>query len=129
MQYKPERQFGFLFTVVFLIIALWPLWPIWPREAPRVPWLAAAGAAVVVALLMPRLLVWPNRGWMALGHALGLINSKIVMALIFFVVVTPIALLMKLFGKDPMHRRLSRSQNYWVKRGEPLTPESMRNQF
>lgn len=129
MQYKQERQFGFLFTAVFLIVACWPLWPLWPREAPRTTWLVAAGAVFVIALVMPRLLAWPYRGWMAFGHVLGLINSKIIMALIFFVVVTPIAFLMKLFGHDPMHRRLDRTQDYWVRRGEPLTPESMRNQF
>jgi hypothetical protein len=129
MRDKQERQFGFLFTAVFLIVALWPLWPLWPHAMPRLPWLIAAGAMLGIALLAPRLLKWPNRGWMALGHFLGLINSKIIMGLIFFVVVTPIALLMKLFGKDPMHRRLDPSQDYWVKRGEPLAPESMRNQF
>jgi hypothetical protein len=132
MQYKQERQFGFIFTTVFLIVAFWPLrpWgPGWPHEAPRTGWLIAAGVVLLVALVMPRLLAHPYRGWMAFGHVLGLINSKIIMGLIFFVVVTPIALLMKLFGKDMMHRRLGRSQEYWVKRGEPLTPESMRNQF
>lgn len=133
MPHKHERQFGFLFTAVFLIVAFWPLWPSLfdggPREMPRLPWLIAAGAMLGVALLVPRLLVWPNRGWMALGHVLGLINSKIVMALIFFVVVTPIAFLMKLFGKDPMQRRLGRSEDYWVRRNEPLSPDSMRNQF
>jgi hypothetical protein len=129
MQYKQERQFGFLFTAVFLIIACWPLWPLWPRGAPRTGWLVAASVVFIIALAVPRLLTWPNRAWMAFGHVLGLINSKIVMALIFFVVVTPIAFLMKLFGKDPMHRSLDRTQDYWIRRGEPLTPESMRNQF
>lgn len=129
MPHKHERQFGFLFTAVFLIVAFWPLWPVWPREAPRISWLVAAGVIFAVALRVPRLLVWPNRGWMALGHVLGLINSKLVMALIFFVVVTPIAFLMKLFGKDPMRRRLGRSEDYWVRRNEPLSPASMRNQF
>ena len=60
---------------------------------------------------------------------LGLINARIILALVFFVVVMPIGLVMRLFGKDFLRMRKNRSGSYWVKRDRELTPQSMRDQF
>jgi hypothetical protein len=126
MSHKQERQFGFLFAAVFTIVAFWPLWPL---HAPSLGWLGGAGAWLVVALAYPKALAPLYKGWMAFGHVLGWINARIILGLVFFVVVTPIGLVMRLFGKDLLRMRSPRSASYWIKRDQPLDPKSLRNQF
>lgn len=126
MSYKQERQFGYLFAVVFTIIAFWPLWPL---RAPNPYWLGGAGAWVAVALICPRLLAPLYKGWMKFGHALGWINARIILGLVFFVLVTPTGLVMRLFGKDPLRMRTKKSASYWIRRDKPIDPQSLRNQF
>jgi hypothetical protein len=60
---------------------------------------------------------------------LGWINSRIILGVVFFVVVTPIGLIMRLFGKDLLRMRTPKSSTYWIKRDKPLDPQSLRNQF
>ena len=129
MAYKQERQFGLVFAIFFTIVALWPLWPLWPRPAPSIYWLIAAATSLGFGLLWPRALAPLNRAWLAIGHVLGWINSKIILGFIFFIVVTPTALAMKALGRDLLSRRLQRSGSYWVKRDSNRTSTSMRDQF
>ncbi len=129
MAYKQERQFGLVFAIFFTIVALWPLWPLWPRPAPSIYWLIAATTSLGFGLLWPRALAPLNRVWLAIGHVLGWINSKIILGFIFFLVVTPTALVMKALGRDLLSRRLWRSGSYWVKRDSTWTGVSMRDQF
>jgi hypothetical protein len=68
--------------------------------------IAAAVCLLIPALVFPRSLFWPHKGWMALGHVLGWINTRIILGLIFYGVVTPIGLVRGWLGKDPMGRRL-----------------------
>lgn len=124
--YKQERQFGFLFTFVFALVAFWPLWPV---PVPNFYWLTGAGIWLVTALVYPRALAPLYKGWMALGHVLGWINARIILGFVFFVVVMPIGLVMRLFGKDFLRMRRNRSGSYWIVRDRELTPQSMRDQF
>lgn len=126
MPYKQERQFGYLFTFVFLVVAFWPLWPV---PMPNLYWLAGAGLWLAAALLYPKMLTPLYKVWMVFGHMLGWINARIILALVFFVVVMPIGLVMRLFGKDFLGMRKKTSGSYWVKRDRELTPQSMRDQF
>ncbi len=126
MVYKAERQFGLVFAGFFTLVAFWPLWPL---HAPQVYWLTAAGVSLALGLFLPRVLAPLNRLWMAIGHALGWVNSKIILGFIFFIVVTPTALLMKALGRDLLSRRLRHSGSYWVQRDANWTTESMRDQF
>jgi len=123
---KQERQFGFLFSTVFVLAAFWPLWPL---HAPNLYWLAGAGAWLAAALVCPKMLAPLYKAWMAFGHVLGWINARIILGVVFFVVVMPVGLVMRLFGKDFLAMRPNRSGSYWVRRGQKLTPQSMRNQF
>lgn len=123
---KQERQFGFLFAAVFTLIAFWPVWPV---HAPNYYWLGGAGLWLVAALICPRLLSPLYRGWMKFGHALGWINARIILGVVFFVMVTPIGLVMRLFGKDLLRMRMVKTGSYWIKRDQPLDPQSLRNQF
>ena len=126
MSYKQERQFGFLFTFVFALVAFWPLWPL---HAPNLYWLTGAGVWLAAALVYPKMLAPLNKAWIAFGHVLGWINARIILGIVFFVVVMPIGLVMRLFGKDFLRMRPNRAGSYWVQRDQKLTPQSMRNQF
>jgi len=126
MSHKQEQHFGFLFAAVFVIVAFWPLWPL---HAPNLYWLAGAGAWAAVALICPRLLAPLYKLWMKFGHVLGWINARIILGVVFFVMVTPIGLVMRLSGKDLLRMRSPKSASYWIQRGKPLDPQSLRNQF
>lgn len=126
MSYKQERQFGFLFTFVFALVAFWPLWPL---HAPNLYWLSGAAAWLAAALVYPKLLAPLNKGWIAFGHVLGWINARIILGIVFFVIVMPTGLIMRLFGKDFLRMRPNRVGSYWVQRNQKITPQSMRNQF
>jgi len=115
-----DRAFGWVFTAVFAIIAAWPLLHAGP---PR--WWAAAIAAAfaLVTLVRPSLLAAPNRAWMKLGLLLGAIVSPIALGILFYAVFTPMALVMRALGKDPLRlKRDSGAASYWRRREPPGPP-------
>lgn len=87
----------------------------WRRGAPQWVWvtlIAVAAVLLIAALVAPSLLKPVYRGWMRLGEALGWVNTRILLTLIFFLVVTPIGLLMRLFGRSPI--AVARRDSYWT---------------
>ena len=110
-----NRSFGLVFSVVFTIIALLPLW----RGAPPRWW--AVGVAAVfggLALVWPRALAPANRIWLRVGLLMHRIVNPIVMGAIFYLVVTPFGLVMRLLGKGPaaMRRADRNATSYWIPR-------------
>jgi hypothetical protein len=107
MQYEVDRKqlcsFGLIVGGVFAGIGVWPL--VIRFAEPR--WWALIVAAVLIlpAMTHPQSLYWPHKGWMMLGHVLGWINTRIILGLVFYAVVTPTGLIRRLLGKDPMGRR------------------------
>tara|TARA_Y100001968_G_scaffold289519_1_gene292599 strand:+ start:169 stop:561 length:393 start_codon:yes stop_codon:yes gene_type:complete len=65
-----------------------------------------------IGVFKPRLLLYPYKGWMAIGHALGWLNSRIILGLIFFIVLQPIAFIMKFFGYDPLRKKSINKKTY-----------------
>lgn len=127
-QMGSERSFGLVFAVVFAIIALWPL----KSGGDIRPW--AAGAAVafaLAALVVPRALKPLNIVWFKFGMVLHHVMTPLIMGLLFFVTVTPVGMLMRATGKDPMRlKRDPKAASYWIVRTPPgPAPESMKNQF
>lgn len=123
-----DRAFGGVFTAVFTLIGLHPL--IGGGDA-RLWALILAGVFLVPTLLFPRLLHPLNQLWARFGGVLHRIVTPVVLGFIFFTTVTPMALLLKVLGKDPLHRRFDpASRSYWIER-EPGSPEptTMKNQF
>jgi len=104
---KQLREFGLLISIVFPVVLGWLL-PALHAHSFRVWTLWIGVPALALALLAPRLLVTPYRGWMALGNALGWVNSHIILGVVFVVVLQPIALVMRLAGHDPLRRKVSR---------------------
>ena len=88
----------------------------WRRGAPQWVWvalIALAAVLLIAAALVPSLLRPVYRGWMRLGEVLGWVNTRVLLTLIFFLVVTPIGLLMRLFGRSPIAVK-RRNDSYWL---------------
>ena len=123
-----DRGFGIVFAVVFAVIGLFPLLGGGP---PRGWSLAVAGAFLVVALVRAHWLAPLNRAWTRFGLLLQRIVNPLVMAVIYFAVVTPTGLAMRALGKDPLRLRYDpNAESYWIHRDPPGPErESMTNQF
>ena len=70
-------------------------------------------ALILLGLVLPQALVWPNKAWLALAEALAFVTTRIILAFVFFGIVTPIGLVKRLFGWDPLHRRAAPADSYW----------------
>jgi uncharacterized membrane protein len=102
------RKFGFIFSAIFL--ALFELLLPWLKDRPLPLWpLYVAGPIATLALVWPMALALFYKGWMKFGLVAGAINTRILMSLIFFVMLTPIAWLMRALGKDLLALRLDRA--------------------
>ena len=123
-----ERALGVVFAIVFLIVGLWPLIG---DGAIRLWALIVAGTFLALGCLAPKLLKPLNWLWFRFGLLLHKVVNPIIMALLFFTTVTPIALMMKMAGKDPLRRKFDpTAKSYWIERQPPgPEPETMRNQF
>ena len=123
-----DRSFGTVFCVIFVAIGLWPMLD---DGLPRWWALGAAAAFLAAALFSPRILAPLNRQWMRFGIALSRITTPVLMALVYFSTVTPIAIIMRMLRKDILRlRRDPSSDSYWIDRS-PSGPQkgTMRNQF
>ena len=123
-----DRSFGLVMATFFALVASYNWWhegAAWPLH------LAIASIFVAAAFLRPNFLGPLNRLWTKLGFLLGKIVSPIVLGLLFFLVVTPVGLMMRLTGKDPMRlRQDSRAGSYWIVRCPPgPSGDSMGDQF
>ena len=119
-----NRSFGIVFFIVFLLIALYPLTY---SEEIRV-WSATISLIfLVLGLFNSKILTPLNKLWFKFGIFLGKIVSPIIMGIIFFLVVTPIGLLMRLLGKDLINLKYNNNKSYWIKKKGPRS--KMKNQF
>ena len=119
-----NRNFGIVFFVVFLVISLYPL--IFSEGVAK--WsLAISIIFLVLGLINSNILTPLNRLWYKFGIFLGIIISPIVMALIFFLVVTPIGLTMRLLRKDLLNLKYNKKKSYWIEKNGPKS--KMKNQF
>ena len=123
-----DRSFGIVFAVVFAIIGLWPF-----LFGGTVRWwsLAIAAAFLAGAVIRPGVLAPLNRLWTRFGLLLNRIVSPLVMGLLFFLVITPFALVMRITGKDLLRlKRDPEARSYWIPREPPgPSPETIKNQY
>lgn len=98
------RKFGFLIAFGFPLIIGWFL-PMISGHMFRTWTLIIGITSLFIAISNPALLKYPYKGWMQLGHILGLVNSKIILGLVFILVLLPISLIMKIFGYDPLKEK------------------------
>lgn len=122
-----NQKFGFFFTFVFVTAATYFYYSeniIWTRA-----FFAAALAFLLVTLIKSDALLPLNKLWMRFGLILGMIVSPIVLGVIFFGLFTPIAMLMRLSGRDELRLKYAQKASHWISRGEPIKSESFKHQF
>ena len=119
-----NRSFGIVFFVVFLIIAVWPLKS---NGDIRIIPICISLVFLILGLFNSNFLKPLNFLWMKFGILLGNIISPIVMGIIFFLVITPIAMIMKILGKDLLSLKKNKNNTYWIKKTG--LKSKMKNQF
>ena len=119
-----NRSFGIVFFVVFLFIALYPL----SYNGEIIKWsLVISLILLVLGLINSKILTPLNKIWFKFGIFLGNIISPIIMAIVFFLVVTPIGLIMKVLRKDLLNLKFNSKKSYWIEKNGPKS--KMKNQF
>jgi len=119
-----NRSFGIVFFVVFLLIAIFPL----ANSGDIRIWsLIISSIFLILGLLKSNILTPLNRIWFKFGIFLGKIVSPLVMGIIFFFVVTPIGLIMRILGKDLLNLKYNLNKSYWIEKSGPKS--KMKNQF
>jgi hypothetical protein len=119
-----NRSFGIVFFVVFLLIALYPL--IYNGEI-RLWSFLISFIFLILGLLNSKVLTPLNKIWFKFGILLGKIVSPIILGIIFFFVVTPIGLIMRILGKDLLNLKFNANKSYWIEKRGPKS--KMKNQF
>ena len=117
-QNTQNRSFGLLFFIVFLAFALWPLTK---KGEINLYLISIALIFLILGLLNSKILTPLNKSWIKLGELLGRIIAPIVMGIVYFFILTPISLLVRLFGKDLIGMKFNNSlKTYWIKRKKHL---------
>ena len=119
-----NRSFGIIFFIVFLLIAIYPLIN---SQGLRVWSLIIAIIFLFLGLINSKVLTPLNKLWFKFGILLGIIVSPVIMGVIFFLVVTPIALIMRIIGKDLLNLKFNKDRSYWIEKAGPKS--NMKNQF
>ena len=119
-----NRSFGVVFFIVFFIVSLWPLLN---SNEIRIWALILSIIFLILGLINSKILTPLNKLWFKFGILLGNIISQIVMGIIYFVVVTPIAFLLKVFQKDVLCLKKTKQASYW--KNKEKYNSSMKNQF
>ena len=119
-----NRSFGFVFAALFFLIGIYPI--IYSEEL-RIWSLIIATLFLFLGSINSKILNPLNFLWLKFGIYLGKIISPLIMGIIFFLVVTPIGLLMKIFKKDLLNLKYNSNKTYWIKKTGPKS--KMKNQF
>lgn len=124
---KELRQFGLVVGGVFSVIGLWPV--VFRGESPRLWAMILGSLLIALGAMVPQTLKQVHHVWMKIGHVLGSINTRIILGIVYYLLITPMGIVMRLMGKDPMLRALGENvDTYRVVRA--VRPRHhMRNQF
>ena len=119
-----NRSFGLLFFIVFFIIGLWPL-----KNDSELNYIFIGISIIflILGLMNSKILTPFNKIWVKFGELLGRIIAPIVMAIIYFFILTPISLILRISGKDLLNLKFSKEKSYWTKREKNIG--SMDKQF
>jgi len=119
-----NRSFGIVFFIVFLLIALYPLLK---DNDLRIWSLVVSFIFLILGLINSKILTPLNRLWFKFGLLLGKFISPLIMGIIFFIVVTPIGIIMRLLKKDLLNLKYNKKETYWIDKSGPKS--KMKNQF
>ena len=119
-----NKSFGIVFSIFFLLISVYPLL----NSDPIYYWsLFISFIFLVLGLMNSKILSPLNLLWFKFGILLGKIVSPVVMGIIFFLVVTPISIILKIFGKDVLNLKFNNNKTYWIEKNGPKS--NMKKQF
>ena len=122
-----NKKFGFFFTFVFAILAFYFLF------IDSILWAQALAILAVffllITVIIPQVLLPLNKLWMRLGLLLGMIVSPIVLGIIFFGLVAPYGVVMRMFGRDELRLKFTKKSSHWISRSESIKSDSFKNQF
>ena len=120
-----NRSFGLLFFIVFIVVGLWP---VIKGEAANIYLILISLFFLILGLINSKILSPFNKAWIKFGEILGSVIAPIIMALVFFVFLTPISFLVRAFGKDLLEIKFNKKKkSYWINRNKKLS--SMTKQF
>ena len=122
-----NKKFGNFFTIVFIIVASY----FYFNKSLNLSYIFGVVAAVfiLVTILKDDLLLPLNRLWMRFGLLIGMIIGPVVLGLIFFTLFTPVAIFMRLFGRDELHLKYKKKSSYWILRDDSICADSFKRQF
>ena len=122
-----NKKFGNFFTFVFIIIASY----FYFNKSLNLTYIFGVVATVfiLVTILKDELLLPLNRLWMRFGLLIGMIIGPIVLGLIFFTLFSPVAIFMRLFGRDELHLKYKKKSSYWILRDDSICADSFKRQF
>ncbi len=122
-----NRKFGFFFTFVFAVAAVYFF------SSSNMTWayifIIAALIFLVITLVKDDVLLPLNKLWIRFGLLIGMVISPIVLGIIFFGLITPIAMLTRLFGRDELRLKFNEKSSHWISRSEPINSELFKRQF
>lgn len=110
--WRAEREFGLIVGGMFLLLTGWWLYRGKFHTVTQIT-LPVGALLVLLGIILPRALFYPNKAWMALAEALSFVSTRIILAVVYFLIITPIGLVKRSFGWDPLYRRAPRSDSYW----------------
>ena len=122
-----NKKFGYFFTLIFLIITGY----FFLNKSLNLAYVFATISITLffITIIKADLLLYPNKLWIQFGLLLGMIISPIVLGVLFFVLFTPTAILMKIFGRDELRIKFKKNTSYWIERETQINSDSFSNQF
>jgi hypothetical protein len=111
--FRAEREFGLIVGGIFALLGAWWLYRGKFTNVAQI--MAALGLLLVMlGLVFPRVLIYPNKAWMLLAEVLAFVSTRIILGIVFFFIVTPIGFIKRLMGWDPLSRRArSSGESHW----------------
>jgi hypothetical protein len=110
--WRIEREFGLVVGGMLLLLSSWWIYRGKFHSVRQVTFPSGA-LLLILGIIFPRALVYPNKAWMALAEVLSFISTRIILAFVYFAVITPIGVVKRFFGWDPLYRRAAASESYW----------------
>tara|TARA_B100000700_G_scaffold37803_1_gene37476 strand:+ start:539 stop:955 length:417 start_codon:yes stop_codon:yes gene_type:complete len=122
-----NKKFGYFFTLIFIILTGY----FFVNKSLSLVYIFATISTTLffITIVKADLLSYPNKLWIRFGLLLGMIISPIVLGVLFFILFTPTAILMKLFGRDELRLKFKKNTSYWILREDQIKSDSFSNQF
>ncbi len=109
---RAEREFGLIVGGMLLLLSGWWIYRGKFHAVTQIS-LPLGAVLVLLGIVIPRALVYPNKAWMGLAEGLAYISTRVILAFVYFIVITPIGFVKRLSGWDPLNRRAAKSESYW----------------